>query len=65
MRALGHHNKPRLADGRIHYQGLAWSEPDTGAKPGSTRRLSQLRRKPQPQAVALSRPKNGALESMA
>ena len=27
MRALGHHNKPRLADGRIHYQGLAWREP--------------------------------------
>jgi hypothetical protein len=29
MRALGHHKKPRLADGRIHYQGLAWKEPDT------------------------------------
>jgi hypothetical protein len=28
MRALGHHNKPRLADGRIHYQGLAWVEAD-------------------------------------
>ena len=28
MRALGHNNKPRLADGRIHYQGLAWVEAD-------------------------------------
>ena len=34
MRALGHHKKPRLADGRIHYQGLAWKDPDTGGLMG-------------------------------
>jgi hypothetical protein len=51
MRALGHHNKPRLADGRIHYQGLAWREPDSGVKP---------RRERQVQAVAPSRRMNGA-----
>ncbi len=59
MRALGHHNKPRLADGRIHYQGFAWREPDTSAKPGSASRLSQRRREPQPQTVAPSRTMNG------
>jgi hypothetical protein len=28
MRSLGYHNKPRIADGRIHYQGLAWVQAD-------------------------------------
>jgi hypothetical protein len=62
MRALGHHNKPRLADGRIHYQGLAWKEAETEAEPGAAYRLSQRRRGPQAQlaqAVALSHRKNG------
>ena len=59
MRALGHHNKPRLADGRIHYQGFAWREADTSAKPGAASRLSQRRREPQPQTVALSHTMNG------
>jgi hypothetical protein len=46
MRTLGHNNKPRLADGRIHYQGLAWREPDAG------RKLSQRRQETQPRAAA-------------
>ena len=33
--ALGHRNKLRLVSGRIHYQGLAWREPDAGVNPGA------------------------------
>jgi hypothetical protein len=28
MSALGHRQKLRLSGGRVHYQGLAWGEPD-------------------------------------
>jgi hypothetical protein len=51
MRALGHNNKSRLADGRIHYQGLAWREPDTGMKPSAVPRLFQQRREPKRQTI--------------
>jgi hypothetical protein len=57
MGALGHRNKLRLVSGRIHYQGLAWREPDAGANPGAAERLH---REPQPRAVALPHPKNAA-----
>ena len=50
MRALGHHKKPRLADGRIHYQGLAW---------GSRMHAKYTRQPPKTSGPATVKPHRG------